>query len=208
MADRDALTESYDDAYDRTGPLFGLRPDPALSQLIDEHSLRGRALDIGAGDGRHSVLLARHGLTVEAIDVSESGIAHIRQLARRAHLDITARVADVREPDAIGDTYDLIVADTVLGHFERDEATELGRRIADALTPGGRLFVSALADDDPRESEFADLSWTYYAPDELIALFPGLRVERCEKLDTVDRSHGTPHRHRVLRLIAYREDRD
>lgn len=206
MADRQRLGQSYDRAYDRTGPLFGLRPDPALAELVRERGLSGVALDIGAGDGRHSVLLARHGFTVEAIDVSEAGVAHIRQLARRAHLTINARVADISAPDAIAGPYHLIVADTVLGHVERDRLGEVGRRITDALAPGGWLFATALADDDPRESEFAPLSGTYFSAEELCALFPGVRVERCEKLSTVDHTHGRPHRHSVLRLIAQKED--
>jgi hypothetical protein len=100
----------------------------------------------------------------------------------------------------------MIVADTVLGHFEMDEAREVGRRIVDALAPGGWLFVTALSEDDPLESEFAGLSWTYYSREQLIGLFPGLAVERCEHFSTVDHTHGEPHRHRVLRLFACKED--
>lgn len=206
MSDRAPLRESYDDAYDRAGPLFGMRPDPALVQLLREQRLSGRALDIGAGDGRHCVLLARHGFEVEAIDVSEKGVKRIRELARRAHLRIAARVGDIADPDSITATYDLIVADTVLGHFERSEAAQIGSRVAAALAPGGWLFVTALADDDPRESEFAPLSQTYFSAEELISLFPGVRVESCEKLRTRDHSHGRPHRHSVLRLIARKDD--
>ncbi len=206
MSHKDAVSESYDRAYDRKGPLFGLRPDPALAALVTERALSGIALDIGAGDGRHSVLLARRGFSVEAIDLSETGIAHITELARRAHLSITARVADVSAPDAFVGPYDLIVADTVLGHFSQSEVPKIGARIAEALAPGGWLFVTAFADDDPLESEFADPGGTYFSRDSLVAVFSSLRVESCEKLTPVDHTHGEAHRHSVLRLIAYKED--
>jgi 2-polyprenyl-3-methyl-5-hydroxy-6-metoxy-1,4-benzoquinol methylase len=206
MADREALKGSYDDAYQRPGPLFGLRPDPALAQLVKEQQPSDRALDIGAGDGRHAIFLARAGLTVEAVDLSAEAVAKLAEVARRGRLSIHARVGDCSDPECIRGPYQMIVADTVLGHFEMDAAHAIGRRIADALAPGGWLFVTALSADDPRESEFADLSWTYFTRDELVGLFPGLRLECCEELSTVDHTHGEPHKHRVLRLIAQKEE--
>ncbi|MFW6437736.1 MAG: class I SAM-dependent methyltransferase [Armatimonadota bacterium] len=206
MSDRGALTGSYNRAYRRPGPLFGLRPDPALMELVRRITPAGRALDIGAGDGRHTIFLARSGFAVEAIDISEAAVAQLCELARRGRLNVEARVGDCSEPDCIAGPYAMIVADTVLGHFEMDAARAIGRRIADALQPGGWLFVTALSADDPRESEFAGLSWTYYTRDELLSLFPAVRVETCEELRTVDHTHGKPHRHLVLRLIAQKED--
>ena len=205
MTDRGALTGSYNSAYRRPGPLFGLRPDPALMELVRRITPSGRALDIGAGDGRHTIFLARSGFSVEAVDISEEAVAQLREVARRGRLDVEARVGDCADPDCIAGPYALVVADTVLGHFEMDRARGVGKRIAQSLAPGGWLFVTALSANDPRESEFADLSWTYYTRDEFVALFPGLRVETCEELRTVDHSHGKPHRHRVLRLIAQKE---
>lgn len=206
MTDRGALKGSYDRAYRRPGPLFGLRPDPALVELVRERAPTGRALDIGAGDGRHSVFLARNGFHVEAVDISEQAVGRLRELARRGRLPIEPRVGDCADPQCIAGPYDMIVADTVLGHLAMDEARRIAGRIGEALAPGGWLFVTALSVADPRESEFAQLSWTYFTREELTGLFPGLRVERCEELSIVDRTHGEPHRHRVLRLIAHKED--
>ncbi|MFW5866482.1 MAG: class I SAM-dependent methyltransferase [Armatimonadota bacterium] len=197
---------AYDDAYQRSGPLFGLQPDSALKSIVRTHLSSGRALDIGAGEGRHSIFLARSGFVVEAVDLSEEAVARLREFARRGRLPIDARVGDCSDPECITGQFDLIVADTVLGHFEMDEAQAIGRRIVEALAPRGWLFVTALSSNDPRESEFASLSWTYFTREELVRLFPGLRVETCEELRTVDHSHGEPHRHRVLRLIAQKED--
>ncbi len=190
----------------RRRTLFGLRPDPALWRLVREQGLSGDALDLGAGDGRHAVFLARHGFRVEAVDISAQAVRHLAELARRGRLPISARHADIARPGAIRGRYDLIVADTVLGHLEPVEAERMAGEVVDALRPGGRLFVTALGDADPRESEFAGLSWTYYSRAQLLALFADLRTERIEELDVTDRSHGAPHRHRLLRLIARKED--
>jgi 2-polyprenyl-3-methyl-5-hydroxy-6-metoxy-1,4-benzoquinol methylase len=205
LADRQAVRHSYNDAYRRPGPLFGMRPDPAIAQIVREHALSGRALDLGAGDGRHSVFLARNGFTVDAVDISEQAVAKLSRLALEEALPIHPRLGDCADPDCIRGPYEMVVADTVLGHFEAAEARRIGARIAAALAPGGRLFATAFAPDDPRRSEFAPLVRAYFEPAQLLALFPGLRTERCEKLALLDRTHGWPHEHRIVRLIAQKE---
>jgi len=205
LADRQAVRHSYNDAYRRPGSLFGMRPDPAVEQIVRERGLRGRALDLGAGDGRHSVFLARNGFTVDAVDISEQAVAKLSRHALEEALPIHPRLGDCTHPGCIAGPYEMVVADTVLGHFVAGEASRIGARIAAALAPGGWLFVTAFAPDDPRQSEFAPLVRAYFRPHELLALFPGLRTESCEELALLDRTHGWPHEHRIVRLIAQKE---
>ncbi len=70
------------------------------------------------------------------------------------------------------------------------------------MAPGGWLFVTALSTSDPGESEFARCVRTWFTSDRLTELFDGLRVDSCEEIAVTDRSHGQPHEHYVLRLIA------
>ena len=51
-------------------------------------------LDLGAGDGRNALYLAQKGFTVQAIDLSEAGIAKLNRLAKEAGLVIQTEVAD------------------------------------------------------------------------------------------------------------------
>lgn len=46
----------------------------------------GFVLDLGAGDGRNALYLARKGFTVKAVDLSEAGIAKLNRLAKEAGL--------------------------------------------------------------------------------------------------------------------------
>ena len=63
------------------------------------------ALDIGAGNGRNSLFLARRGFSVVAVDISEEGL---RQFAG-AHPDLHPICADLDTFDIPGNRYDLIV---------------------------------------------------------------------------------------------------
>jgi tellurite methyltransferase len=70
----------------------------------------GRALDLACGVGRHALLLARHGWSVTAVDVSEVAIARLRDSAAAAGLKIQAIVQDLESPEFVieAEKYDLI----------------------------------------------------------------------------------------------------
>ncbi len=70
---------------------------------------RGRALDVAAGLGRNAIFLARAGYTVDAIDISETGLREARRRARRRGVRVRWIEADLdtyRFPRA---RYDLVI---------------------------------------------------------------------------------------------------
>jgi 2-polyprenyl-3-methyl-5-hydroxy-6-metoxy-1,4-benzoquinol methylase len=58
-----------------------LDPEPDVIALLPELKARGArtALDLGCGVGRHALVLAEHGLAVEALDGSAKGLAVVRE---------------------------------------------------------------------------------------------------------------------------------
>jgi 2-polyprenyl-3-methyl-5-hydroxy-6-metoxy-1,4-benzoquinol methylase len=55
------------------------RRGPAAEIVREFYALadRGRALDLAAGEGRNALFLAQKGFTVEALDISETGLRRI-----------------------------------------------------------------------------------------------------------------------------------
>lgn len=100
-------------------------------------------LDLGCGVGRWSRLAARRGASVVGVDLSPTMVAESRRRAFKADLAdrcrfLAADISNVR----LGETFDLVVAVTVLQHI-LDE-----RRLAEAisnirrhLSPGGRAVI-------------------------------------------------------------------
>ena len=64
-----------------------------------------KALDIAAGTGRHAIFLASQGFSVDAVDISEVGLAEFAG----KHPNITAVCADLDQFKIPADRYDLIV---------------------------------------------------------------------------------------------------
>jgi SAM-dependent methyltransferase len=110
-------------------------PSPWLVSLAPLLPQRGRALDVAGGAGRHAVWLARRGLDVTLVDISDEGLALAESAARAAAVPLTTVRADLDlDPDALPPgPWDLIICFLYLDR-------PLLPRLAAALAPGG-LFV-------------------------------------------------------------------
>jgi len=194
--------QSFDPVYRSRDAVFGGSPDRALAELVEQRALTGRALDLGAGEGRNSFYLARRGFAVDALDISPRAVRELQLVARRHQLPVTAQSQDLRELKSRPGPYDLIVADTVLCHLPHAEARQVALDVIGLMGPGAWLYASAFAADDPRESEFAPLVQTYFEVEDFCHLFIELEHERCGQTSLVDHRHGPPHRHSLLQLVA------
>ena len=102
-------------------------------------------LDIGCGDGRDAVFFATQGLTVTAIDFSESGIAVLRSL----NPQIIAKVVDLRDmhfPDA---SFDVIYAHLSLHYFDNSVTEKIISNIHRMLKGGGYFALKCKSVHDP-----------------------------------------------------------
>jgi cyclopropane fatty-acyl-phospholipid synthase-like methyltransferase len=72
---------SYDETYKNTKNNFGAEPEPVLRNYYRRLDKSGPVLDIGAGQGRNALFLAREGFTVDAIDPSKVATETIATIA-------------------------------------------------------------------------------------------------------------------------------
>lgn len=93
-----------------------------------------RVLDIGSGEGRHSLAAAERGADVVAIDRDTDRLESGRATAEQRHLKIDWQAVDLE-----GDWPDLGTFDMVLVFNYLDRAR--WSRIIDAVAPGGTLMV-------------------------------------------------------------------
>jgi len=117
----------------------GRPTEQALWERTRRDGLGGkRVLDLGCGTGRLSVLAARAGAHVTAVDASQEAVAQTRALAD--FNDVAARV-EARKMNALhvgrlGTRFDLAVGMFVLHHVEPFAA--FADTLADVLADGGR----------------------------------------------------------------------
>jgi 2-polyprenyl-3-methyl-5-hydroxy-6-metoxy-1,4-benzoquinol methylase len=127
------MRDSFDFVYGKPDDPFyyGLKPSEKLEAFLnDTHPPVGEALDRGCGEGRNTLLLARYGYHVHAVDISSQGIQKLENYARSQDLhNITYIVADVRTFPLTTNSYDAIVAVTILDHLSEEE----GKKIAESI---------------------------------------------------------------------------
>jgi SAM-dependent methyltransferase len=127
--------QEWDSRYAATERVWSAAPNPWVAATIGGW-FTGRALDLGAGEGRHSVWLAALGWQVTAVDFSGTGIERGRRGAREVGVEVDWVVDDVRTwaPPA-GETFDLVLVAYL--HLN-DDVLE---RVRGWLAPGGAMVV-------------------------------------------------------------------
>ncbi len=105
------------------------------SRIVTKHyalSRPGKALDIAAGTGRNSVFLAKHGFSVEAVDISDVGLRQISGL----YPDLHPLCVDLDTFDIPAGRYDIILNIRFLNR-------RLFPLIVEGLVPGGILIFES-----------------------------------------------------------------
>ena len=91
-------------------------PAPAEVLLNNQHLLpeKGAALDLACGRGANALLLAEHGLTVSAWDISSAALEHLDQDANKNNLVLASECRDVTLKPPLPDTFDVIIVSRFL----------------------------------------------------------------------------------------------
>lgn len=211
------MSRDFDSVYrEAEGLVFG-ESTPVVEKYLKEHELTGRALDLGCGDGRDSLTLAEHGLTVTSVDQSEEGIRTLQKIAEeRGYSDkIEARAVDVREFEFPKSEFNIVVSITCLDHLPHEDILPILGRIISCLQEEGVLILKVHTKDDPGYtgegpvSGLSEFVQYYFGPNELLEyVIPYLRViSYSEKLEW-DRDHGEPHMHGFASLVAVKTSDD
>ena len=103
-----------------------------------------RVLDVGCGPGRHALALARRGIAVHGVDLSDEFVTLARESA--AELPVSFDVLDVRELPWEAD-YDaaICLCQGGFGLLGGEEDAALVARITRAVRPGGALALTAFS---------------------------------------------------------------
>ncbi len=104
-----------------------------------------KILDLGCGEGRHSIELARRGYIVKGVDISPVLIDAAKDRAARLGVPVEFEVADIREY-AVDEEYDaILLMFVVLGDSgNEDDDFQILRNSFKSLRKGGKVLASFL----------------------------------------------------------------
>ena len=119
-------------------PFFGTAADESLAMWIQAGLLRpGLAIDLGCGNARNAIFLARQGFTVQAVDYSHTAIEWARDRIADAGVAVSLRQANVLELDLAAGHYDLVYDSGCFHHIAPHRRSHYVTRVVSALKPGG-----------------------------------------------------------------------
>lgn len=140
--------EQLNDAYSR----MDMQNQPwtrGTSKEVDsiiqlaEFKPNGSLLDIGCGQGRHSIEFAKRGFAVLGIDASETNIIKARRNAGNAMVEFRQWDARKRLTGKAFD-YAICLYDVIGSYRTLEENTAIIRQLANKLRKGGRAVISAM----------------------------------------------------------------
>lgn len=129
---------TYDKHYKKEN-YFG-KPYKELVNFFSKHEPKGSVLDLGCGQGRDSIALAKLGYKVWGIDISKVGIEQLNMKAKNLNLDLIGLVDDIYAFDRISE-YDVILLDSMFHFYSKDKKkeTEFLKSILEQMHQGSIL---------------------------------------------------------------------
>lgn len=104
-------------------------------------------LDVACGFGRHSIELAKRGYQVVGVDFSQAMLTEARRLGRNV-TGVSFQHADMRNLKFAAEFDAVINLFTSFGYFRHTQNLKALQKMANALRPGGKLFL------DTRDRDF------------------------------------------------------
>jgi SAM-dependent methyltransferase len=149
------------DAASRRLPKIEAHVDWIHQAVLDEQPTK--VLDLGCGPGLYLERLAGHGHHGLGLDYSPASIEYARERAQTLGLDVSYRLADIRDTD-YGHGYGLaMLLYGELNVFCPADARRILGKAAAALAPGGRLLLEPHTYDAVREMGERGRRWSSHA---------------------------------------------
>jgi len=208
----------YDDLYGKNDSYFGSEPSRLLREKHGLLDRTGPVLDVGVGQGRNALFLARKGFSVDAIDTSLVSIETVRSLAEREDLPIKTFHAGFARFCAEDRKYSGVLVLGLIQILSWEEISLLDQKADEWTGAGGLLFITAFTTHDPSfavsmnrlekigRNSFADEQGnvrTYLEPGEVLGIFGGFTpLHHWEGLGREHRHPDTPpERHGMAEVV-------
>jgi tellurite methyltransferase len=165
----------WDKKYSNTQYVFGKKPAKFLAKNYEYIKQGAHVLDMGMGEGRNAVFLARKGFKVTGVDISSVAVKKSRALAREFGVRINGIVASLEKYRIADESLDAIIC---FYYVDRN----LNKKMIKWLRPGGVLIYEAYTDMQRQLKAYQKFDKRYLLrPSELLTMFPKMKVLKYEE---------------------------
>lgn len=132
----------YEKQYQESPNVCG-PPFPEFVAFFERYNkANAKVLDLGCGQGRDALFIARMGHQVVGVDISKTGITQMLEEAKQEGLEVLGVEADIVEYEPSGE-YDVVILDRVLHMLKEDSERQAVLEKAGAVTKSGSFILIA-----------------------------------------------------------------
>lgn len=147
QSEKQSFAENID--YLKTGEssIWG-EGDKDTLDLLERLPIRGRWLNLAAGDGRYNSILLDRAEEVVATDIDQNALDKLsRNTPKELQQKLKTKVADLTEPLPFDEnSFDGLFCTGTLHFFSEDQLASIFREMDRVIKPGGRLVIDFATD--------------------------------------------------------------
>ncbi len=189
----------FDRVYEKPGAIWTHEEPPEFLKEVIKSGVvtRGRAIDIGCGEGMYSIWLQRRGFEVTGVDFSTRAIEYAKENANRQDVHPTFLCMDALKLSGLRNKFDFAFELGLLHHLNPNELRIYSQQVP-AIMKKGSVYLTASFDvSSPfygapgqrvRETPFGTTLY-YRSAGEVRKLFePSFKVLRMESIELIGKS--------------------
>lgn len=173
-------------------------------------------LDLGIGQGRNSIPLARLGFNVTGVDYSKKCL----EICKNNYQELNLIQNDIRNFNIKKDIYDLITSRFVLHFFHKDDSYKIIKNIKSNLKTDGLVYICVFSLDDPKFEEYSsspdfevlenhilhnksnDTYVSFFTKDEVLNLFSDFKTVCISEEFSLDLGGDSPRYAGMIKYIG------
>lgn len=199
---RSMVAADYEDRYKEDGFFWGVNPNYLCYELMQKKPPIKplKVLDVGCGEGKDAVFLAKNGYIVTAFDMAESGLEKGRMLAEKNGTYVNFYKADINDFE-LQDNYDIIFCSGVFHYMKPEKRTEVVEKLKKHTNSGGLHVINVFVEKPfikNLEKEHSHL----WKSGELFMHYHDWKIHTMEEFVFDCNSGGVAHQHCMDVMIA------
>lgn len=195
----------YEKCYQGKEYYWGLEPASFLDEMLDiinRDTSELKVLDIGCGEGKDAVYMAKQACNVTAFDITKSGIRKANKLAESENVKIDAFVADIND-FTINDQFDIIYSTGTIQYLFDENIAPFFDKINLLTKVGGIVYFNVFVDKPflelPPDWDKEEKMWK---TGELFQYFAAWKIHTIQEVIFEDNSGGEKHYHCMDTIMA------
>ena len=206
MADKECTVKPFwENTYtDDNVSTFAKGPTADIADYWSLFPAGGTVLDVGCGEGRNSIFLAKKGFVVDAFDISRAGIEKAKRIADLCGAIVSFTCHDLTK-FSFKKNYDVILSHGVLHLCEKNDRDTFIEKIKLHTSAGGYSAIGVFTNRLPATPDNAPFTKSLFDVGELPSRYSDWEIVHHVE-DVFEDTHpgSIHHQHAYERIIARR----